>query len=89
MNQLLNLPFSISYYSTVLQYKQSRIHRPKLRNKNCSFIFCCIRIRNNNSGSRQIPDPCGSGFTTLVYSTLLDDKFNKLGNFFNANISLW
>ena len=53
MNQLLNLLFSISYYSTVLQYKQSRIHRPKLRNKNCSFIFCCIRIRNNNSGSRQ------------------------------------
>ena len=41
------------FHTTVLQYTQSRIHRPKLRNKNCSFIFCWIRNNNFGFGSRQ------------------------------------
>ena len=45
------LPFSISYYCTVLQYTQSRIHREITVLFIFSFIFCWIRIWNNNSGS--------------------------------------
>ena len=49
--QLQYLPFL--FHTTVLQYTQSRIHRPKLRNKICSFIFCWIRNNNFGFGSRQ------------------------------------
>ena len=47
------------FHTIVLQYIQSRIHRPKIRNTFfiCIFVFCCIRIRYNNSGS---------GSTTLL-----------------------
>ena len=45
------MPFSISYYS--YQYTKSRIHREITILFICSFIFCWIRILNNNSGSRQ------------------------------------
>ena len=37
------------FHSTVLQYKQSRIHRYHL----CSFTFCWIRNYNSGFGSRQ------------------------------------
>ena len=43
------MPFSISYYSPVLQYKQSRIH---------SFIYLLFHFLLD-------PDPCGSGSATL------------------------
>ena len=42
------LPFSISYYSPT----KSRIPGEITFLFICSFIFCWIRIRNNNSGSR-------------------------------------
>ena len=91
------LPFSS--YNTVLQYTQSRIHRPKMRNKilfTCFFIFCWIRIRiwNNNSGSRSISrqkfrihaDPDSQ---RIIYSETI---FNKVSlkkrpnnNYFNYN----
>ena len=63
------LPFSISYYSTlstVLQHTQSRICRPKMRNKIFIYLlfhFCWIQNNNSGSGSRQkfriqgVPDP--------------------------------
>ena len=61
------LPFSISYYSTlstVLQHTQSRIRRPKMRNKIFIYLlfhFCWIQNNNSGSGSRQKfrihPDP--------------------------------
>ena len=41
------------FQTTVLQYTQSRINRPKIINQILlisSFIFSWIRIRNNNSG---------------------------------------
>ena len=35
------------FYTTVLQYTHSKIHRPEIRsNFFCSFIFCWIRIHN-------------------------------------------
>ena len=39
----------------VLQNTQSRIHRTKIRNKFflSAFIFCWIRIRNNNSRTKE------------------------------------
>ena len=43
------MPFSISYYSPVLQYKQSRIH---------SFIYLLFHFLLD-------PDQCGSGSATL------------------------
>ena len=50
-----NLPFSISKYRTVLQYTQSRIHRPK--NK----LFCYLLLH-------LLLDPCGSGSATLLHT---------------------
>ena len=41
------------FHTTVLLYTQSRIHRPKMRNKISLFIFCRIRNNNSGSGSRQ------------------------------------
>ena len=48
-------------FHTTVQYNQSRIRRPKIRNNfflPCSLIFCRIQGK--------VPDPCGSGSTTLL-----------------------
>ena len=41
------------FHTTVLQYTKSRIRRENTFLLVCTFIFNWIRIRNNNSGSRQ------------------------------------
>ena len=54
------LPFSISYYSSTVHTVQNTRRNNTFKVLFiCSFIFCWIRIYAN------VPDPCGSGSTTL------------------------
>ena len=68
------LPFSISYYCTVLQNTQSRIHRTKIINL---FLSALLFFAASGSGKKcrireKVPDPCTSGFATLNSAVWLD-----------------
>ena len=69
--------------TAVLQYTGSRIRRETTFLFICSFIFCWIRIRNNNSGSRfrqkfRIQNFAYSGHYLLDTRTLTLTRYVKI-----------
>ena len=54
----------ICHFHFILQYTQFRIHREITVLSICSFMFCWIRIRNNNFGSG-----CRQKFRIRIHNT--------------------
>ena len=57
------LPCSTVFRITVLQYTQSRIHRPKRRNKILIYLLCHFLL---DPDQEKGPDPCESRSATLL-----------------------